>query len=307
MKRSAASRGKLFIILMILLMLLFLVTAQAQNANQRDREETCKGPVYLGSEVTHRATVTSRPIPSMTQEALAHDVHGRVVLEAVLCRTGRVTDLRVVEGLPYGMTEKAVEAVRRIKFTPAEVKWHSVSQKMRFEFGFNESSIGEIGLNDAAGRQIEAVEIVGNRRFSAEEILRRVKTRPGDLLNVQQVSRDLETILATGYFDKAGTRVITEEGVRGGVVIIFETFELPLVREVKFEGLKYLTEAVVLDALLKENIDVRKGAVYDPAKVRSAVRVIRNLLESKGQGNANVEVRKENLTATAIVLTFVIR
>ncbi|MGZ8847885.1 MAG: hypothetical protein ACXW3C_15615 [Pyrinomonadaceae bacterium] len=89
-------------------MLLFLVTAQAQNASQKNREETCKGPVYLGSEVTHRATITSRPIPSMTEEALAHDVHGRVVLEAVLCRTGRVTDLRVVEVRNENVTATAI-------------------------------------------------------------------------------------------------------------------------------------------------------------------------------------------------------
>jgi outer membrane protein assembly factor BamA len=100
---------------------------------------------------------------------------------------------------------------------------------------------------------------VGNRRFSAEEILHWVKTRPGEFLSVQRVSRDLETILATGYFNKASTRVITEEGARGGVVIIFETFELPLISEVKFEGLKFLAEAAILDALLKENIDVRKA------------------------------------------------
>jgi outer membrane protein assembly factor BamA len=76
---------------------------------------------------------------------------------------------------------------------------------------------------------------------------------------------------------------------------------------VRFEGLKVLTEAATLDALLKENIDVRKGATYDPVKVRNAVRVIRNLLESKGQENANVEVHNENVKATATVLTFVIR
>jgi len=89
-------------------------------------------------------------------------------------------------------------------------------------------------------------------------------------------------------------------------VIRFETFELPLIGEVKFEGLKDLTESVIFAALLKENIDVRKGAVCDPAKVRSAVRVIRNLLESKGQGNANVEVHSENVTAFLVALTFVI-
>jgi TonB family protein len=106
----------------------------------------------------------------MTQEALAHDVHGRVVLEAVLCRTGRVTDLRVVESLPYGMTEKSIESVRQLKFTPAEMNWHTVSQKMRFEFYFNERGV------DAGG----------------------------------------------------------------GVVIVIEVHELPLISEVKFEGLKGL-------------------------------------------------------------------
>ena len=298
MKISGTSRGKLIIIFM----LLFLATAQAQNANQK---QTCGGPVYLGSELTHRAKITSRSNPSLTPEALAHDVHGRVVVEAILCRTGRVTDLRVVEGLPYGMTERALAAVLQTRFTPAEMNWHTVSQKIRFEFGFNERGVG-IGLNDAVGRLVEAIEIVGNRRFTAKEILRWVKTRPGDLLNVQQVSRDLETILATGYFNRASTRVSSEEGVRGGVAIIFETYELPLISEVKFEGLKDLSEAVILDAFLKENIDVRKGAVCDPAKVRSAVRVIRNLLESKGKANANVEVHSENVTAFLVALTFVI-
>jgi len=298
MKMSGTSRDKLIIIFM----LLSPVTAQAQNANQK---QTCGGPVYLGSELTHRAKITSRSKPSLTPEALAHDVHGRVVVEAILCRTGRVTDLRVVEGLPYGMTERALAAVLQTRFTPAEMNWHTVSQKIRFEFGFNERGVG-IGLNDAVGRLVEAIEIVGNRRFTAKEILRWVKTRPGDLLNVQQVSRDLETILATGYFNRASTRVISEEGVRGGVAIIFETYELPLISEIKFEGLKDLSEAVILDAFLKENIDVRKGAVCDPAKVRSAVRVIRNLLESKGKANANVEVHSENVTAFLVALTFVI-
>ena len=299
MKISGTSRGKLIIIFM----LLFLVTAQAQNANQK---QTCGGPVYPGSELTHRAKITSRSNPSLTPEALAHDVHGRVVVEAILCRTGRVTDLRVVEGLPYGTTERALAAVLQTRFTPAEMNWHTVSQKIRFEFGFNERGVG-IGLNDAVGRLVEAIEIVGNRRFTAKEILRWVETRPGDLLNVQQVSRDLETILATGYFNRASTRVSSEEGVRGGVAIIFEIYELPLISEVKFEGLKDLSEAVILDAFLKENIDVRKGAVCDPATVRSAVRVIRKLLESKGKANANVEVLIENVTATTIVLTFVIK
>ena len=43
----------------------------------------------------------------------------------------------------------------------------------------------------------------------------------------------------------AATQVVA--GPRGGAVIIFETFELPLISEVKFEGLKDVAESVMLD------------------------------------------------------------
>jgi TonB family protein len=299
MKISGTSRGKLTIILM----LLFLVTAQAQNANRR---QICGGPVYMGSELTHPARITSRSIPSLTPEALAHDVHGRVVVEAILCRNGSVTDLRVVEGLPYGMTEEALAAVLKTRFTPAEMSWHTVSQRIRFEYGFNETGKGEIDLKEAAGREIEAIEIIGNRRFSAEEILHWIRTRPGDLLSGPQVSHDLETVLATGYFDKLRSRVTAEDGVRGGIGLCFFVVELPLINEVKFDGLKQVDRSTMLSALRESHIDLRKGAVFDSAQVKLAISAIKDLLASKGFPNAKVELQIENVTATTVALTFVI-
>jgi hypothetical protein len=71
----------------IFLMLLFVVPAKAQNLNQ-NQEERCNGPVFSGRELSRRATITSRPSPEMTKEALDHNVHGRFVLEAVLMSHG---------------------------------------------------------------------------------------------------------------------------------------------------------------------------------------------------------------------------
>jgi TonB family protein len=286
-------------------MLLFVVPTKAQNVNQ-NRDETCNGPVFTSEELSRRAKITSRPIPVMTKEALAHDVHGRVVLEAILCRTGRVTDLQVLESLPYGMTEKALEAVRLTKFVPAEKDWHTVSQRIRFEFHFNDRGLDKIAARDAEGRIVEAIEIVGNRRLTANEIMSSIKTRPGDLFMVQQMMKDLERILATGYFDSKGTRIKTEIGASGGVVIVFEVQELPLISEIKFEGLKGLDESVMFEALRKDEIHVRQGGVYDPAEVKRAISVIRNVLASNKQPDAVIEVRTEETTATSVVLTFVI-
>jgi len=242
----------------------------------------------------------------MTKEALEHGVHGRVVLEAVLCRTSRVTDLQVLVSLPYGMTEKAVEAVRQMKFIPAEKDWHTVSQRMRFEFHFNDRGVDPIDAQDAEGRNVESIEIVGNRRITDNEIISLIQTRPGDLCSVQQMKKDLARILATGYFDSRGTRIQTERLASGGVVIIFEVQELPLISEIKFEGLKGVDESVIFEALRKEEIDVRMGGVYDPAKVKRAIRIIRNVLASNNQPDAVIEIRTDQTTATSVVLTFVI-
>lgn len=300
MKKSPHSRY-----FKILLMLLVVVPAKAQNVNQ-NREEICDGPVFASRELSRRATITSRPNPEMTKEALEHDVHGRVVLEAVLCRTGRITDLRVLESLPYGMTEKTLEAVRQMKFVPAETDWHTVSQRMRFEFYFNERGV-EIAAEDAEGRTIEAIEIVGNRRLKANEIMSLIQTRPGDLCSVQQMQKDLVRILATGYFNSRGTRVQTEKRSSGGVVIVIEVQELPLISQVRIEGLKGIPESVVFEALQQEEIDMRPGRVYDLAKVKTAISVVGEILASHGQPDAVIEERTEFLTATSVVLVLVIR
>ncbi len=268
----------------IILIPLFVVPAKAQNLNQ-NHEERCEGPVFSSRELSRRATITSRSIPEMTKEALEHDVHGRVVLEAVLCRTGRVTDLLVLESLPYGMTEKAVEAVRQMKFIPAEKDWHTVSQRIRFEFHFNDRGVDPIDARDAQGRNVESIEIVGNRRITANEIINLIQTRPGEIFSEQQIKKDLASILATGYFDSRGTRVQTEKLASGGVVIIFEVQELPLISEIKFEGLK-VDESVIFEALRTNEFDLRPGGVYDPAKVKRTISIIRNILASNDQPDA---------------------
>ena len=71
-------------------------------------------------------------------------------------------------------------------------------------------------------RLVESVDITGNRRLRKDDILYWVQTRPGDPFNEQQVQRDLQAILALGFFDKTATRVLTEEGARGGINVIFE-------------------------------------------------------------------------------------
>jgi outer membrane protein insertion porin family len=155
-------------------------------------------------------------------------------------------------------------------------------------------------------RLVESVDITGNRRLRKDDILYYVQTRAGDPFSEQQVQRDLQTILALGFFDKTATRVLTEEGARGGINVIFEVKELPIIRDLQFEGLKSVPESDVLKAFRERRVGVSKESIYDPVKARNAVRVLKELLASKGHPNATVEQRRDEVSATSTALTFVI-
>lgn len=155
-------------------------------------------------------------------------------------------------------------------------------------------------------RTVEDVQVIGNRRLRREDILYYVQVRPGDTFSEAQIQRDLQTILSLLFFDKVQSRVYTEEGPRGGVVVIFEVKELPIIRDLQFEGLHSVAESDLLKAFRERRVGVSKESVYDPVKARNAVRVIKELLAEGGHPNATVEQRREDISQTSIGLTFVI-
>src|SRR6266536_2886345 len=50
---------------------------------------------------------------------------------------GSITDIRVIRGLPDGLTEKAIEAAKKIRFNPAVKNGAPVSVRGQLEFSFN--------------------------------------------------------------------------------------------------------------------------------------------------------------------------
>jgi TonB family protein len=93
--------------------------------------------LFRAVDTTTKADVFYRPEPSYTDKARQYGVEGTVALEAVLSRNGQVEDISPARGLPHGLTRAAIEAARRIKFTPATKDGHRVSQFIRLEYTFN--------------------------------------------------------------------------------------------------------------------------------------------------------------------------
>lgn len=88
-------------------------------------------------DVSQRAVITFKPEPSFTERARNHNVRGVVRLRAVLGADGRVRNIIALKRLPDGLTEMAIAAAQRIKFTPATINGQPVSQFVVLEYHFN--------------------------------------------------------------------------------------------------------------------------------------------------------------------------
>ncbi len=171
--------------------------------------------------------------------------------------------------------------------------------------GTGDNSNPKAGNRAASVQQVvESVDIQGNRRLRDEDLLYYIKTRPGDVYDPAALERDLKELLSLNFFDKTATRVLTEDGIRGGVNVIFEVREWPIIRDLQFKGTKALQESDILKEFREKRVGVSKEQIYDPVKARAATRVLRELLAGKGYPNAKVTVQEEEVSATSIAVTF---
>jgi len=77
------------------------------------------------------------PEPSYTDEARTAQVFGKVVLEAVVDKQGSVQCAAIVEDLPLGLGQSAVDAVQQWRFEPATRNGQPVNVKYTFTIGFS--------------------------------------------------------------------------------------------------------------------------------------------------------------------------
>lgn len=95
------------------------------------------GRSYRATEVDQRARLLSKPEPQYTEEARRNQITGTVLLRAIFATSGEVTEIRALQALPFGLTEQAIAAARKIKFVPAMKDGRPVSVYLQLEYNFN--------------------------------------------------------------------------------------------------------------------------------------------------------------------------
>ena len=82
-------------------------------------------------------TILGKPRALYTDQARENSVQGVVTLRVSLLKDGTVGSVTVLNGLPDGLTQQAVDGAKKIKFIPATVDGVPVSKVVTVEYGFN--------------------------------------------------------------------------------------------------------------------------------------------------------------------------
>jgi TonB family protein len=89
------------------------------------------------SSPNQKMTILYQEKAKYTDEARRYEVQGSVVLNVMFSYDGTIQSIQVVRELPYGLTENAIEAAKKIKFNPAIKNGEPVSVRGNLEFKFN--------------------------------------------------------------------------------------------------------------------------------------------------------------------------
>ena len=104
-------------------------------------EPTISAPVEPSSTVTPQPA-TRNPqllhiyLPEYTPKAREKKIEGDLIISAMLQRDGKIKKVKVEQGLGQGLDERAVEAVKRLAFLPAELNGQTVDANLQIVFSF---------------------------------------------------------------------------------------------------------------------------------------------------------------------------
>ncbi|MGD9412193.1 MAG: outer membrane protein assembly factor BamA [Desulfobacterales bacterium] len=140
-------------------------------------------------------------------------------------------------------------------------------------------------------QKIIAVEVSGNQRIEADAIKRVVKTQPGDIYNLKNLSADLKAVYAMGYFDDIQ---IETETRRDGIIVTFKIKEKPTIRSVRISGVGWAFE----DDEVKEVITAKRGAILNINVIQNDIDRIIEMYKDENYHNVKVDYKihdyKEN-------------
>jgi len=131
------------------------------------------------------------------------------------------------------------------------------------------------------------VRVVGNRNLPLTKIVPHIRTRTGRPFSLETVQDDVRRLNQTRLFVPPIKTFYQKS--EGGVVVVFEVLERPLMQYVKYIG-----NGQIATSVLKKEAALKQGDPFDPLEVEEARRKLEALYHEKGYSRARVTLLEGN-------------
>ena len=148
---------------------------------------------------------------------------------------------------------------------------------------------------DVQNRPIVSVNIEGLQRVSEQLTRNVIRTQPGDAYDEARVDADITRLTRLGRFGAVRARV--EPQADGGLALVYEVDELPLLADVQVVG-----NTAVDDEDLLNRIRLRAGDPLDPFLIERARKEVQEALFDKGHFVAEVTVDQAMLDEQGVLV-----
>jgi protein TonB len=95
------------------------------------------GPVRAGTGTVKEPKLIHKVVPFYPETARRARIQGAVILEVIIDYQGGVRDVKVLRGLPEGLTESAIEAVKQWRYEPSTMDGQPVEVLFILTVRFN--------------------------------------------------------------------------------------------------------------------------------------------------------------------------
>ncbi len=145
----------------------------------------------------------------------------------------------------------------------------------------------DISLSLFGQEKIAEIRLEGNQRIETDAIMRYIRTKPGDAYVPKNLSDDLKSVYAMGYFEDI--RIEYQDGAIGKI-IIFTVQEKPTIRRIKFKG-----NNAYDDEEITESMNIKSGSILNIFQIQNNIIRIENLYKEKNYHNVKVSYSVKEL------------
>jgi len=152
---------------------------------------------------------------------------------------------------------------------------------------------------------VERIDWDGLRRIRRDTVKARIFTRENDAYNEDTLRRDFQALWNTQFFEDVKLRVEDSPGKPGGKIITWVVKERPVIRRIRYDGIKSISESDILDRFKEKKVGLTVESQFDPTRIKKAEVVLKELLGEHGRQFATVTPQYERIASSnAVILVF---